>query len=307
MTHLSFYWLPDNRTALISSLETEFAGLVSGSISSGKIMLPPIPEVVLKIQKLCTQESTEIADITQCLTEDPALAAVVIRVANSVIFNRRNVTCTAITTAVSRLGILRVRDIVTAQAIEQLKHSVNLSKECKDVLVNSASVSRDLAAVMVLLVNRLIKCKSGHDYQHLEAEKALLVGLLADIGLYCLVSEYHLYLNAGNYLDKEIAMQIFNTNCSETSLQVLQQWGFDEDFLEVASNKQYSNTNKEVSYLEVARLAHYLLLFRSNDSAIEDYDIELNADGADAMFELSNLSDQEFRSQINAIITKSGI
>jgi len=151
MEHLSFFWLPNNKDLLIQALETEFAQLVEQSLATGKVTLPPIPDVVLKIQQLCTQESTGINDVAECLLEDPGLAAIVIRVANSVIFNRRNITCTDLTTAVSRLGILRVRDIVTAQAIEQLKHSVNLNKECNAVLINSAAVSRQLGAVMVTL------------------------------------------------------------------------------------------------------------------------------------------------------------
>ncbi|MGR5488306.1 HDOD domain-containing protein, partial [Vibrio alfacsensis] len=146
--HLSFYWLPDNQQLFIESLETEFAELVEQSINTGKISLPPISEVVLKIQKLCSLESTGISDIANCLLEDPGLAAIVLKVANSVIFNRGNVTCKDLNTAVSRLGILRVRDIVTAQSIELLKHSVNLTEECKDVLVQSAAVSRELAATM---------------------------------------------------------------------------------------------------------------------------------------------------------------
>ncbi|MCG6336493.1 HDOD domain-containing protein, partial [Vibrio alginolyticus] len=141
----------------------------------------------LKIQKLCTQESTGVSDVADCLTDDPGLAAIVIRVANSVVFNRRNITCTDLLTAVSRLGIVRVRDIVTAQAIEQLKHSINLSKECNKILVNSASVSRELGATMVLVAQSFKKLEPDN-YLHLEQDKALLVGLLADIGLFCLVN-----------------------------------------------------------------------------------------------------------------------
>ncbi|WP_133153786.1 HDOD domain-containing protein, partial [Vibrio sp. 10N.261.55.A7] len=151
MNHLSLYWLPDNKEALLESIESEFSELIAHSVSTGKITLPPISEVVLRIQKLCTQESTEIFDIADCLLEDPGLAAIVIRVANSVIFNRRNITCTDLFTAVSRLGILRVRDIVTAQAIEQLKHTVSLNKACSRILVKSAATSRELAATMVMV------------------------------------------------------------------------------------------------------------------------------------------------------------
>ncbi|MGR3169213.1 HDOD domain-containing protein [Vibrio vulnificus] len=305
MEHLSFFWLPNNKDLLIQALETEFAQLVEQSLATGKVTLPPIPDVVLKIQQLCTQESTGINDVAECLLEDPGLAAIVIRVANSVIFNRRNITCTDLTTAVSRLGILRVRDIVTAQAIEQLKHSVNLNKECNAVLINSAAVSRQLGAVMVMVVNAFRK-HAAAKYDYLEPEKALLVGLLADIGLFCLVNEYHLYLDKGNYLDQQIALQIFQTRCAATSKSVLENWEFDSDFVEVSSNQAYRSQRQEVTYLDIARIANHLLMFRNQDERIDDHEVEFNLVGAEVLFELSNLSEDEFQEMVNQVLNSSG-
>lgn len=305
MEHLSFFWLPNNKDLLIQALETEFAQLVEQSLATGKVTLPPIPDVVLKIQQLCTQESTGINDVAECLLEDPGLAAIVIRVANSVIFNRRNITCTDLTTAVSRLGILRVRDIVTAQAIEQLKHSVNLNKECNAVLINSAAVSRQLGAVMVMVVNAFRK-RAAAKYDYLEPEKALLVGLLADIGLFCLVNEYHLYLDKGNYLDQQIALQIFQTRCAATSKLVLENWEFDSDFVEVSSNQAYRSQRQEVTYLDIARIANHLLMFRNQDERIDDHEVEFNLVGAEVLFELSNLSEDEFQEMVNQVLNSSG-
>ncbi|MGR3070881.1 HDOD domain-containing protein [Vibrio vulnificus] len=305
MEHLSFFWLPNNKDLLIQALETEFAQLVEQSLATGKVTLPPIPDVVLKIQQLCTQESTGINDVAECLLEDPGLAAIVIRVANSVIFNRRNITCTDLTTAVSRLGILRVRDIVTAQTIEQLKHSVNLNKECNAVLINSAAVSRQLGAVMVMVVNAFRK-HAAAKYDYLEPEKALLVGLLADIGLFCLVNEYHLYLDKGNYLDQQIALQIFQTRCAATSKLVLENWEFDSDFVEVSSNQAYRSQRQEVTYLDIARIANHLLMFRNQDERIDDHEVEFNLVGAEVLFELSNLSEDEFQEMVNQVLNSSG-
>ncbi|MGC9423084.1 MULTISPECIES: HDOD domain-containing protein [Vibrio] len=305
MNHLSFYWLPENKQQLIQGLESEFAQLVELSISTGQISLPPIPDVVIKIQALSRSESTSIFDIATCLTDDPSLAAVVIRIANSVVFNRRNITCTDLVTAVSRLGIHRVRDIVTAQAIEQLKHSINLSAECNKMLTRSASVARELGATMVLVAQNFKRIEP-EDYLYLEQEKALLVGLLADIGLFCLVNEYHLYLEKGHYLDPDIAMQIFHSSCSTTSKLVLKHWGFDDDFLEVACNQQLVDHCQEVSYLDIARIAHHLLLFRKQDEALDEHDVEINVTGAEVLYHLSSLDDQEFRSQLKAVINASG-
>ncbi|EGQ7814519.1 HDOD domain-containing protein [Vibrio parahaemolyticus] len=306
MEHLSFFWLPNNKDKLIQALESEFAQLVEQSISTGKISLPPIPDVVIKIQKLCIEENTTVSDVANSLLEDPGLAAIVIRVANSVIFNRRNITCSDLTTAVSRLGIFRVRDIVTAQAIEQLKHAVNLSKECNDILVKSAAVSRELGATMVLVVQEFHKHEPSV-YTHLELEKALLVGLLADIGLFCLINEYHLYLDSGNYLDPDIALQIFQTRCSATSKLVLERWGFDNDFREVSSNEKFVTARPEVSYLDIARIANHLLMFRNQDERIDEHEVEFNLTGAEVLYDLSNMSDTDFQNEINAVLSASGL
>lgn len=306
MNHLSFYWLPHNNQLLLQGLESEFAQLVEQSINTGKISLPPIPDAVLKIQQLCTMDTTGIPDIAECLMEDPSLTAVVIRVANSVVFNRRNITCTDLQTAVSRLGILRVRDIVTAQAIEQLKNSVNLNKECNHVLTNSASVSRRLAATMVLVVRSFQATEDGEKYEYMEIEKALLSGLLVGIGVFCLVNEYHLYLDRGNYLDYDIALQIFQSRCAVTSQLVLKSWGFDRDFIEVATNKSVEEQAHPVTYLDVARIANHLLMFRDEDDEIDEHEVEFDVDGAEVLYELSNLSDSDFENEIKKIMNSTG-
>ncbi|OLQ88264.1 histidine kinase [Vibrio panuliri] len=306
MTHLSFYWLPENRALIEKGIQSEFAAFLESSIESGKITLPPIPEVVTKIQKLCVSDSTTVMDVADCLVEDPGLTAAVIRVANSVIFNRRNIQCTEVVTAVSRLGIVRVRDIVTAQAIEQLKNSVNLSKECNHVLRQSAYSSKELAATMVM-VTKEFRQTNDPEYLHLVTDKALLTGLLADIGLFCIVHEYYLYLENGNYLDSELALRIFNALCPAASRLVLEKWGFDRDFIDVAMNENTQQLDFDVSYLDVARIANHILMFRRKDESIDEHVVEVDVTGADILYKLTNLSDSDFHTKIQELITASGL
>lgn len=301
MTHLSFYWLPDNRHLLLKGLESEFAQMVEKAISAGKITLPPIPAVVLEVQQLCTNDSTTVKQVAECLIEDPSLVAVIIRVANSVVFNRRNIVCHDLQTAVSRLGIYRIRDIVTAQAIEQMKSQVSMREESRKVLAKSAIVSRELAGTMVMVTDAFKRIDPKR-YAYLEPEKSLLVGLLADIGLFCLVHEFHLYLNQGNYLDPELALHVFNSRCSDISQSVLQYWEFDTDYQEVASNTEIEEKLVEVSYLNIARIASYLLLYREQRKPLEEHDMEINADGAEVVYDLCNLSDQDFKTQLREVI-----
>ncbi|MGF1740351.1 HDOD domain-containing protein [Vibrio profundum] len=304
MNHLSFFWLPDNRELLISGIEGEFAQLIERSISTGKVVLPPIPEVVQKIQRLSTSDETTIADVAECLLEDPSLAAIILRVANSVIFNRRNITCTDLNTSVARLGVTRVRDIVTAQAIEQLKRSVNLSVQCNTMLKTSAGYSRELGATMVIVVKSYQEDSS--EYRYLAEDKALLVGLLADIGLFCLVNEYYLYLENGNYLSEDIALQVFRALCPMASQLVLKNWGFDDDFISVATNIKSNFDDERVSYLDIARISHQLLTVRKQEDPDTRF-MPTDVKASNILGKLTQLSDHDFQTQIDDIISTSGL
>jgi len=132
------------------------------------------------------------------------------------------------------------------------------------------------------------------------------VGLLADIGLFCLLSEYQLFLARGNYIDQTIILTLLEAKCSETSLHVLKCWGFDTDFQEVASNRYQTDKEHVVSYLDIAQIAHYLLLSRKQDKSIEDQEIELNTDGVQVLYEYSNKSHHEFDALVTEVVSCSG-
>lgn len=131
--------------------------------------------------------------------------------------------------------------------------------------------------------------------------------LIGRYSLFCLINEYHLYLDSGNYLDPDIALQIFQTRCSATSKLVLERWGFDNDFREVSSNEKFVTARPEVSYLDIARIANHLLMFRNQDERIDEHEVEFNLTGAEVLYDLSNMSDTDFQNEINAVLSASGL
>ncbi|MCW8330801.1 HDOD domain-containing protein [Photobacterium sp. SDRW27] len=306
MAHVSFFWLKPENEKIVKGLESEFCSLVKDAVKQNRLTLPPIPDVLVKLHAMCNAEDTTIRDVANLLLDDPGMAASIVTISNTMMFNRRNVICNDIQTAVSRLGILRVRDIITARAIEELKNSSNFSTECNNLLLQSAIRSRQLAATMAMVSQGLINHPESP--AAIEQEKSLLAGLFADIGLFSLVNEYQTYLDNGNYLDIEIAKYVFEHCCQEASLLILKHWGFDDDYLEVASNTElpYRGQRPNTSYLDIARMANHLLLFKSNDEAIDEHHVELDLAGAEVMYELTNLPEAEFNSQIRNVIKDSG-
>ncbi len=306
MTHVSFFWLKPENDKIVKGLESEFCGLVQNAIKQDKLTLPPIPNVLIRLQQLCKNEDTSLNDIAELLLDDPGIAAYIIKISNTMMFNRRNIVCHDIYAAVSRLGMYRVRDIITAKAIEELKTRHLFCQEGNQLLTQSAIRSRQLAATMALIANGL--ATHPEFPKAVEPEKALLAGLFADIGLFSLVHEYQAYLDGGNYLDLDIAKYVFEHSCQEASMMILKHWGFDDDYLEVASNRPapYRATMKEHIYLDIARMAHYLLLFKNNDDAIDEHHVEMDLAAAEVIYELTNLPDPDFNHRLKTVFKNSG-
>lgn len=292
---------------IIKGLESEFCSLVKSAVQKDRLILPPIPSVLNKLQQLCNDDETTVRSVADLLIDDPGITAYIVKISNTMMFNRRNVVCHDIYTAVSRLGIFRVRDIITAKAIEELKLRYHFSQECNQLLKQSAIRSRQLAATMALISHGL----ATHEElpKKIEPEKALLAGLFADIGLFSLIHEYQAYLDSGNYLDIDIAKYVFQHSCQEASKVILKHWGFDDDYLEVATNQllRSRSSNDDTGYLDVARMAHHLLMFKSNDDAIDEHHVELDLAGAEVMYELTNLPSQEFNQRLKTVISNSGL
>lgn len=305
MSHLSFFWLEANNHHHIRAIQSNLCYSIKKAARYNRLTLPSIPDTLLTLNILCENPETTVHDVANLLIDDPVLTANIIRTANSAIFNRRNIACHNILTAVSRLGIIRIRDIITAQIIYSLKNTTIENIECNKLLKNSAHHSRQFAATMALI------CQKMHLYSNkplkLEPEKALLTGLLADIGLFGLINEYSQFIEQGNYLDFNIAKYIFQDNCALTSHIVLNQWGFDADYIAVATNATTPHHTGDISYLTIARMAHHLLLFKANDAAIHEHEIELDLTGAEVMYELTNMPALEFEDQLKQITHNCGI
>lgn len=141
---------------------------------------------------------------------------------------------------------------------------------------------------------------------HLEVEKSLLIGLLADIGIYSAVKAYQAYTDEGNYLDFEIASHVFYSVSKEASRFILKSWDFDIDFVEVSVNRRIRKAEDDITYLDIAKMANHLLLFRANDEDIADHEVEITLAGAEALYELSNLNENDFRSQLTNIVNNCG-
>lgn len=135
--------------------------------------LPPMPQVAAQAIALVEQPETTAQELNDLLLKDAALAARVLKIANSAMFSRQR-EITTVTQAVMVIGFKALKGIIVAATLRQMNRGT--SKYEKIVWEHSLGV-----AVAATLLCRHFK-KSYH-------EEIFLLGLLHSLGQVVLLSQ----------------------------------------------------------------------------------------------------------------------
>ena len=160
------------------SLSAALVAELESSIAGNKLELPSLPEVALKIRKALADDDVSIAEIARLLGTDPALAARILKTANSAMFHRGGKAVTSLHNAVARLGHRMVRNVALSYAAQQVFIGYG-SPQLRAYLTGIWQHSVHVAALAHMLAR--VRTRANPD-------DAFLAGLLHEIGkLYILM------------------------------------------------------------------------------------------------------------------------
>ncbi len=140
-------------------------------LAGNRLRLPSLPEVALRVRRLAADPAVTARRIAQALRADPALTARLLRVVNSAVLRGRR-PIEDPQTAVTRLGVDRVRQLVSALAMHQLLHGQRARRTRAQLLALWRHSTRVGALSYVL----------AHRTGAADPDLALLAGLTHDIG-----------------------------------------------------------------------------------------------------------------------------
>ena len=98
-----------------------FVERLAQDLRDERLELPAFPEAVIRIQRVLQSPDTRTEDVVRILSSEPALAARLLRMANSAEFRRVDQNITDLKTAVARMGFNIVRSVAVAFAMRQLR------------------------------------------------------------------------------------------------------------------------------------------------------------------------------------------
>lgn len=185
-----------------------------------RLELPSLPDLALSVRKAVNDPKSDAETIARLIQMDVSLTARLIQIANGP-FYRGMEQINTCSQAVMRMGLDTTRDIVTSLCLKNVFHSKDprLSVRLRALWVHSTRV----AAISSVLA-RLIP---GVDH-----ERALLAGLLHDIGVLAIIQNVSRF-DAGRYSEDELDLAITRLR-GEIGSAVLRKWNFDQDLIDVA-------------------------------------------------------------------------
>ncbi|MFC1747283.1 HDOD domain-containing protein [Pseudomonadota bacterium] len=226
-------------------LEDKFIATLMDDIAKGRLELPTLPEVAMKVRKMAEDPSVSGDKLAKIISTDAALSARLVQVANSVFF-RGLTPVEDVRTAVIRLGGICVRNVVSSLVMSQIyqaKEVKAIKKDLHTLWIHGARV----AAISNVLAKRLTK---------LNADEAMLAGLIHDIGTLPILKRA---LDFPDILEDRAALQrVIDYMHTDIGKMIIEDWHFPKELVTaVAEHENFErDENPEPDYADIVLLAN---------------------------------------------------
>lgn len=213
------------------------------------IELPVFNPIALELLHMMTSPLTDIMDIVATISQDQALSAQVLRMANSPSYMGRN-KCDTIKTAAIRLGARQITNLAMAASHASLHTSDN-------PVVNDVMQNLWLHSHACALGSRSIALNTG---QQDIADQAYMAGLLHDVGkLYLLKALERIITNRELILtlDHELLQNVFSEMHVEFGCRLMDHWFLPDIYRTVVANHHAEQFDTTDMLLTIVRMVNH--------------------------------------------------
>ncbi|MDY6829769.1 MAG: HDOD domain-containing protein [Pseudomonadota bacterium] len=221
---------------------------IHDDLKNDVLVLPTLPDVALRIRSIVDSDNASADLVAQAVVSDPAIAAKLLRAANSPLYRGQN-NFTSVPQAIVRLGMQATKQMVTSFALRELFSSDHpmLNERLNTLWKHSI----DVAATCFVLA----RLNRGFD-----PERALLTGLVHDVGVVSIVCYAENYPRA--LTSREQLETIIRELRGDITAMILQKWNFAPPVIEAArlAENWTNDSGPALSYADLVALSQLHLL-----------------------------------------------
>jgi HD-like signal output (HDOD) protein len=248
-THKGFSMIPEVDTDKTRTIGFDFVKELSGKLSTGKLELPPFPDIAVRVQNAVNDPNVDVKKLAQIVVSEPILTTRILRMANSALLNRGSVEVTDLQTAISRVGLDMVRNASVSLATESCFTTQSNSK-LHERLKTLRTHSMEVAALSYLLAKRFCRtCKP---------DEAMLAGLLHEIGKFYILTRLDAYPEL--FSDDDLLRNLTEQWYTGIGYAIVEFWGFGETITQAVDehNDLYREHSGPVDLADVVQVAYLL-------------------------------------------------
>jgi HD-like signal output (HDOD) protein len=229
------------------SAENALLTILVEKIRTDMLVLPTLPEMAIRVRKTADDPDSNLLMMTDVIAQDPALAARMIKVANSA-FMGRSIKVNSLNQAITRIGLSQVKNIATAMAMEQL--FVSQHEQIKERM---ALVWRDSVNVTSIALACLKLYIADNKHCNLNLDVMTLAGLMHLIGALPILTEAERYQTV--FGDPEFLENAISTLSGQIGSSIMRAWDFADTYVQIVLNwNNLSYQTDQVSYIDFIRL-----------------------------------------------------
>ncbi len=255
--------LTDTLTQAENSAAFVFVRTLAAELSGGNLDLPSFPEIALRVRRVLSDPNCSLEQVVRVVGSEPALAARLLRIANSASLNRTGRPVTDLRSAINRIGYNMVRSATMAFSMVQIRKSNRLAglEPHLDALWQRSTM---VAAFSYVLARN---CTS------VNADEAMLTGMMHGIGkLYVLtraIDHPELFSN------DETLNQIIEDWHASIGKAILENWKFSEVMAQ-AVGEQADFTRDAEGPADLTDVIVIAILMATYGADIPGLDVPLN-------------------------------
>jgi HD-like signal output (HDOD) protein len=214
-------------------------------ILSGKIRLPTLPDIIVKVQQEFAKEDCEIERIHDLIQSDPVITAYLLKHANSPLYQGRS-PVESLRQVIVRLGMKAVQNHVVIIAATRLfqEKSVGMKKRMRQLWKSSRRVAA---------FSRVLAVKSGI----FDPDSAQMAGLLNDLGVIAILE--YAQEHSDLYDDENALDQTIDALRPQINSMLLQQWNLGDELVTVGeeSRSWFRNNSVSTDLCDLILIARY--------------------------------------------------
>lgn len=192
----------------------EFLKELAAELATGEVRLPSFPDVAQRVQRVLEDPRATPAQVAEVIGVDAALAARILRLANSAFLNPSGKPITNLQQAVTRQGHQLVRCTAVSFALQQMK--IGAGEAVLRPQLHELWRKGTLVAAIAYVLGRETKAANP--------DEALVAGLMHNIGsLYITVRAYQL---GGELGTDAAATELLNRGQARIAAAILGHWKF---------------------------------------------------------------------------------